>query len=119
MSHKVLLVDQADIQTSCDALSLFINGVHIIDDDEHDQVPSQLEGENGLRTVANRLATALGTEVTEASLSEALLAESIAHSRGELSAFRDEKLLDEDYSQWLEAYTNDDVLKAVDYHSIG
>lgn len=102
----VLLVDQSSIPASFDAVSLFVNGRHVLDADEANDHP--------IEDIASNLAAALDTDVTQESLSGIDLARYLAGKREKLSELEASiKEGNADLDDWVQGYTNDDVLGAL------
>lgn len=105
--HEVLLVDQASIPAALGAISLFVDGRHILDVDESRHYPA-------INDMADSLASALNTTVQRVELTETRLALYLAECNGT----RDE--LDKaiaggetDLDDWVQGYNNEDVIGAV------
>jgi hypothetical protein len=102
---KVLIVNQRDIPASFDGESLFVNGVHILDADESTDLP--------IEDIAANLAVALGCEVERVTLTEEALARSMSKANGTLGDFLANASDSNDFDEFIQGYTNEDVLRAV------
>jgi hypothetical protein len=106
--YTVLLVDQSGIPASFKCISLFLNNTHILDTDSVNDHPIEM--------IADNLAISLGQEVTHIQLSELELAEVIAKRLNQYDQFNaDIAAGKEDFDEWVQGYTNDDVLAAALY----
>jgi hypothetical protein len=103
---SVIIADQTNIPSSFNGSSLFVNGVHIVDADNDNDIP--------LEDIAESLATALNTQVRTVEITEKQLATAVAKQRGQYDEL--EKEIDSGnvvYEDWNEGYNNDHVLAAL------
>jgi hypothetical protein len=99
----IIIVDQTEIPSSFEGSSLFVSGVHILDADEHNDLP--------LKEIAESLATALDSQVRTVKVTERQLATTIAKKLGKYEELETEIDSGEvNYENWNQGYTNENVL---------
>jgi hypothetical protein len=103
---SIIIADQTEIPSSFEGSSLFVNGVHILDADEHNDMP--------LEEIAESLATALDSQVRTVKITEKQLATAVAKKLGKYDELeKDIDSGDVNYEDWTQGYTNDNVLDAL------
>lgn len=103
---SVIIADQTDIPSSFECKSLFVGGVHILDSNEHNDIP--------LEEIAESLAIALNTEVRTVKISEKQLAIAVTKKLGSYDELKKEiDSGDVNYEDWTQGYTNENILDAL------
>lgn len=105
MSNKLIIVDQSTIPASFECESLFLNGVHILDADEQNDLP--------IHEIAQSLANALEIEVEGIGITEKELAQYLAKKYGKEAEFKEIAEDNDDFDDWVQGYSNDDIINAL------
>lgn len=101
--QSIIIADQTEIPSSFEGSSLFVNGVHIVDADEHNDIP--------LKEIAESLATALDTQFRTVKITEEQLATAVAKKLGKYNELEEEIASGEvNYEDWNQGYNNENVL---------
>jgi len=104
--NSIVIVNQEEISASFSGSSLFVNGVHIADKDENNELP--------LLDITEALSKALSMPILVVKISEKQLAEAVAELRGDLDVLKQDIADDVvDFEDWNQGYTNNDVLFAL------